>query len=328
MASPISKVIKYINKSGEEKEITLYDNPALFSDYDGGTYIAVQASDSIVGYIYCNSELKDNTDLFSKFLDKNGNVRYAYCKEQEDTKILIAKYSYNTNYNTLPRFNTDFEYDIKTTDNGDGTSIREIYSKQPPTEMNFYGGNNGEQLLSVDYLNTSELTDMSDLFDGCYLLTSVNTSTFDTRKVTNMSYMFKGCNALTSLDLSGFDTSKVTNMTFMLAGCNKLAEIKASNLNVSKVKNMTYVFNGCSALTSLDLSNWNTIEAATMNYMFNGCSALTSLDIRNFLTIKSTSTSRMFNTVPKTCIVYVNKSKFTKIASACNFTGSFTYVTE
>ena len=50
MANPISKKLKYINKNGEEKEITLYDNPASFSDYDGGNYIAVQADTNTVGY--------------------------------------------------------------------------------------------------------------------------------------------------------------------------------------------------------------------------------------------------------------------------------------
>ena len=58
----------------------------------------------------------------------------------------------------------------------------------------------------------------------------------DTSKVTNMSNMFYYCENITSLDLSKFDTSKVTNMTSMFCSCKKLKIIYVSNLwNVKQV---------------------------------------------------------------------------------------------
>ena len=43
-------------------------------------------------------------------------------------------------------------------------------------------------------------------------LTSLDVSGWDTSNVTNMNNMFYICRSLTSLDVSGLDTSNVTNM--------------------------------------------------------------------------------------------------------------------
>ena len=42
---------------------------------------------------------------------------------------------------------------------------------------------------------------------------------YDTSKITDMSNMFDGCSSLESLDLSGFDTSRVTDMSGMFDDC-------------------------------------------------------------------------------------------------------------
>ena len=42
---------------------------------------------------------------------------------------------------------------------------------------------------------------------------------FDTSKVTTVSYMFNGCSELTYIDLSSFNTSKVEVMSYMFSGC-------------------------------------------------------------------------------------------------------------
>ena len=74
--------------------------------------------------------------------------------------------------------------------------------------------------------NTSNVTDMSCMFDGCRGLISLGLSGWDTSKVTSMSYMFNGCSGLTSLDLSGWNMSKVTYMRDMFKGCSKLKTIR------------------------------------------------------------------------------------------------------
>ena len=56
---------------------------------------------------------------------------------------------------------------------------------------------------------------------GCPRLTQINNIEYlNTSKVTDMSNMFSGCRSLITLDISGFDTSNVTDMSEMFAYCN------------------------------------------------------------------------------------------------------------
>ena len=87
--------------------------------------------------------------------------------------------------------------------------------------------------------NTSNVTDMSYMFEYCSGLTSLDVSSFNTNMVTDMSYMFKGCTSLTSLTLSNFNTSNVTYMDSMFYGCSKLKTIRmvgCSTDTVNKIK--------------------------------------------------------------------------------------------
>ena len=122
--------------------------------------------------------------------------------------------------------------------------------------------------------NTSGVTNMNGMFDGCIGLTSLDVSNFDTSNVTDMSGMFYNCAALTSLDLSSFNTSKVTDMINMFDGCTSLTSLDLSNFNTSNVDIMDEMFNGCSGLESLTLSGWNMSKVTSMYGMFNGCSKL------------------------------------------------------
>ena len=66
--------------------------------------------------------------------------------------------------------------------------------------------------------DTSNVTNMSDMFSGCGKLIKLDMSCFNTSKVTDMSGMFNSCKELTELNLSNFDTSNVTDMQTCLLG--------------------------------------------------------------------------------------------------------------
>ena len=89
--------------------------------------------------------------------------------------------------------------------------------------------------------NTSNVTDMVRMFDGCSGLTSLDVSSFDTSNVTNMPSMFAYCSSLTSLDLSNFVTSKVTSMSYMFNGCSKLTSIRMVGCTEATIKKITGV---------------------------------------------------------------------------------------
>ena len=113
------------------------------------------------------------------------------------------------------------------------------------------------------------------------LLKTLNVSNLDTSQVTNMSDMFTWCSKLTTLDLSNFDTSKVTYMGSMFYNCRGLTTLDLSNWNTSKVTNMNYMFSGCTSLTSLDVSNWNTSKVTRMDAMFSDCTSLRTIKIND-----------------------------------------------
>ena len=69
-------------------------------------------------------------------------------------------------------------------------------------------------------------------------LTSISFENFNTSNVTDMHYMFEGCSSLTSINLSSFDMSKVTNTTDMLSDCSALTEIKTPNAIGSAAVNL------------------------------------------------------------------------------------------
>ena len=151
-----------------------------------------------------------------------------------------------------------------------------------------------KQVEGLEYLNTSEVKDMSYMFFGCFGLTSLDLSHFNIQNVTDMGAMFSGCWRLTSLDVSHFNTQNVTDMGYMFSGCSGLTSLDLSHFNTQNVTNMGGMFSGCSGLTSLDLSHFNTQNVTDMRAMFHGCSGLTSLDVSHFNTQNVTNMVEMF----------------------------------
>ncbi len=135
-----------------------------------------------------------------------------------------------------------------------------------------------KQIKGLEYLNTSEVKDMSRMFYGCSALTTLDLKNFNTQNVTNMSSMFAYCLALKSLDLKNFNTQNVTNMNSMFSNCWALTSLDLKNFNTQNVTNMSSMFFFCTALTSLDLKNFNTRKVAYMYEMFSGCTALRTIN--------------------------------------------------
>ena len=150
-------------------------------------------------------------------------------------------------------------------------------------------------ITGIEYLNTSEVTNMYGMFYGCSSLTSLDLSHFNTSNVTSMYEMFIGCSSLTSLDLSLFNTSNVTDMREMFQYCSSLTTLDLSHFNTKNVTSMREMFSGCTGLTTLDLSNFNTENVTSMHKMFNGCTGLTSLNLSHFNTKNVTSMYAMFD---------------------------------
>ncbi len=117
-----------------------------------------------------------------------------------------------------------------------------------------------QSITGIEYLNTSEVTDMGWMFGFCYGLTSLDVSHFNTAKVTSMNSMFCSCNLLTSLNLSSFNTSKVTDMEQMFSSDSSLKTIYVgSGWSTAKVTDISSVrmFKGCTNLVGGQGTTWN-----------------------------------------------------------------------
>ena len=136
---------------------------------------------------------------------------------------------------------------------------------------------NLQSITGMEYLNTGEVTVMTDMFYDCELLTGLDVSNFNTANVTTMHAMFYGCSSLTSLDVSHFNTANVTDMSMMFGYCKGLISLDLSRFNTSNVTDMSRMFNSCVALTRLDLSRFNTSNVTNMYWMFFSCPQLKNI---------------------------------------------------
>ena len=188
---------------------------------------------------------------------------------------------------TVEAVTSDIDTNIKAENIKENVSILGVKgtyvgAKYKPRTLLFKDYKGTDLTYETKNIDTSLLTSMANMFDGCSSLTSLDVSNFVTTNVTNMGGMFSNCSNLTSLNVSNFDTTKVTNMRTMFYYCNRLKTINVSNLNTSNVTDMGAMFYTCNALETLDLSSFNTDNLTDIGSMFYNCTKLTSLDIRNF----------------------------------------------
>ena len=183
------------------------------------------------------------------------------------------------------------------------------FANARPTKCNEWFQNyvNLTSIEGIEYLNTSQVTDMHNMFYNCYHLQTTDFSGFDTRKVKDMSNMFYNCGSLKSLDISNFNTSEVTNMRSMFYHCIGLTSLDLSHFNTSKVSIMISMFQLCSNLLSVNLSGWDTRNVGSMDHMFEKCISLKTLDLSGFDTREKTcAMDDMFNTCKELTTIFVS----------------------
>ena len=129
-------------------------------------------------------------------------------------------------------------------------------------EYMFYGC----PLNELPQLDTSNVKDMTSMFDGCKNLTTI--PQIDTSNVTRMNQMFYQCSNLTTIPQ--IDTSKVNSMTYMFGYCKNLTTIP--QIDTSSLGNMAYMFNGCNSLTTIPQLNGEKISI--LSSAFSGCKSL------------------------------------------------------
>ncbi len=96
----------------------------------------------------------------------------------------------------------------------------------------FYNLQHLIDIQGIENLCTESVTDMSYMFYGCEMLTTLDLTTFDTQRVTNMDHMFRNSKRLTHVYVSeSFVTDKVTQSYLMFQGCDALPNYKYAATN-------------------------------------------------------------------------------------------------
>ena len=106
---------------------------------------------------------------------------------------------------------------------------------------------NNSSLQSIEYVDASNITDMTLMFSGCSSLKYI--VILNTFNVNTMFLMFRSCSSLQSVPL--FDTSSVGSMSSMFLGCVSLQSVPL--FDTSSVTAMTNTFNNCNSLSKTDI---------------------------------------------------------------------------
>lgn len=148
----------------------------------------------------------------------------------------------------------------------------------PTCENMFNEFDNLKSITGLEYLNTTNVESMRQMFCMCKALTSLDITHLKTNTVKDMSVMFYAC-GVSSLDLSNFNTENVTDMAQMFVNCNQLTWIDLSSFNTAKVEKMNSMFRGTAQLEHIYAKELFTTEQVTnANNMFDGCRKLPNFD--------------------------------------------------
>ena len=296
---------------------------SLTTIYASSKFVTTQVSNSSSMFYYCE-KLKGEVDWTK---DKATDKTYAKIEGGYFSSVAVrpwVKYADGTLtfYNSPKRTLGENEYGIydgwATPDwvwqNPNVTNVTKVvfdpaFANARPTKCNEWFQNyvNLTSIEGIEYLNTSQVTDMHNMFYNCYHLQTTDFSGFDTRKVKDMSNMFYNCGSLKSLDISNFNTSEVTDMRNMFYHCIGLTSLDLSHFNTSKVSIMISMFQLCSNLLSVNLSGWDTRNVGSMDHMFEKCISLKTLDLSGFDTREKTcAMDDMFNTCKELTTIFVS----------------------
>ena len=150
--------------------------------------------------------------------------------------------------------------------------------------------------IDLSRLDTSQVKNMTAMFEHCTKVTSLDLSGFDTGNAVNMDNLFNNCQSLSELNLSGWDTGSARKMNGMFNTCLKLKTLDLSGWDTGNVTTMEQMFWNCRGLTSLSMKGWDTSNVTDMNGMFRRCDLLSDFsDVSGFDTGKVTNLSAMFS---------------------------------
>lgn len=150
-----------------------------------------------------------------------------------------------------------------------------------------------EDFSGIEKWDVANVTDMHSMFAYCYEFNQP-LNDWDVSSVKNMEGMFYRCKAFNQpLDL--WNTSKVTDMSCMFTRCEKFNQ-DLNTWDVSCVENMSSMFWGCKSFNQ-PLNDWNVSNVTDMYGMFDGCKNFNQ-DLTQWKVKETCNTQNMFTDTP------------------------------
>ena len=128
-----------------------------------------------------------------------------------------------------------------TSNQSDDTTYRDLVIKTAPLKLSssvrnlsycFVNSRVVEFQFDKENFDTSEITNLSNMFNNCRNITNLDLSFFNTSKVGTFDGMFSYCSNLIKINISSFSNMRNASIREMFRGCNKLAVIDMSNMYI------------------------------------------------------------------------------------------------
>ena len=207
-------------------------------------------------------EKRDSDSIFSEKLYKNyikeiNNKKNFIISEvnissediNKDIQIINSYENYRRKHESIDnKINPEFdnEKDIK-----ENIEMRINGEKIPFSYMYKF---KKEGKYKIEYIFKKNLTKINHMFYGCWKLTSLDLSNYNTKNAINMSYMFYDCFSLSTLNLSNFNTENAEKVENMFNGCKSLQDINLANSHTQNVNDKSSLFFDCNSLKKKILS--------------------------------------------------------------------------
>lgn len=248
----------------------------------GGRLIAKQDSSHLFEYTYIDKIDANNLDV-SNVTD--GSYMFYSCANS--TEINVSQW----NTSKIKYFDKMFSncqslafLDVNNWDMISGCSLNGMFSYSGITD------------IDLSKWDTSNISNLSNLFFNCTKLKQIDLHTWNTKSVSTCYWLFRGCSSLEFINIDGWNTCNVYDMDRMFGECSKLITIKGLNkLNTSNVQFRQLMFISDTSLKSLDLSSFDTQNCIDTNQMFRDCYNLKSIYVSDtFVMTKVYNSTQMF----------------------------------
>ena len=274
-----------------------------------GNYSTIKkASITEINIVRYPDEPPNNPILKWNMPDSNGLVGYVY----DNYKVMIyAEYSVEiyVDANASNLFSS-MTYADRTFKSVSAINNLDVLNTSKVTNMRrmFYNMRSLSESIDLSNFDTSNVRDMSSMFQNCASIETIDIKHFDTGNVESFSSMFNGCTSLLSIDISNLDTRSVMEMPDMFANCESLTTATLSNLDNSFLIDISGLFMNCTSLTSVDFSFFNTERLRRMDGAFQNCISLTELNLKDFNTKEVSQMNRLFYGDENLETIYVSRN--------------------